>query len=141
MDYTLWLKQAEDRLTYLKQQQEVIAAEIAKLEQGIASFKPLVAEPGAWGGVEVGFTQAVREIIGVHPVYGVTATAIRDEMVNRGVKLEQANPLAAIHQVLARLLDRIEIEELPQPEGKPRYRRMSTIQQIGKHMMDAKKVK
>jgi hypothetical protein len=158
-DYKSWLKQAEDRLAYLHQQRYLIDAEIFQLQRGIASFKPLAEDLEAWRGMDVGFTQAVRDIVSVFPTNGVAATAIRDEMVNRGVKLEQANPLAAIHQTLARLMEKEEIEEIPQATGKPKYRvktaanallrasekaakgQPSGLQGIGVHVLKGKRIK
>jgi hypothetical protein len=105
-DYEAWLKQAQDRLEALYQYKVAIESEISRLEAGIKGFAPLVNQPTLWYGPDVGITDAVSAVLQSQPSRTFTATEIRDELLTRGVSLEQQNPMATIHQVLARLVER-----------------------------------
>jgi hypothetical protein len=101
-DYDSWLDTVRERLETLYQQRAVIDEEIAKLQRGIQGFAPLVgkdvAEPAA------GIAESIRSILREEPHRIYSPTAIRDELLTRGVALKQNNPMAAIHQTLARLV-------------------------------------
>ncbi|PYP83892.1 MAG: hypothetical protein DMG65_23575 [Candidatus Angelobacter sp. Gp1-AA117] len=105
-DYEGWLKTAEERLETLYEQKAAIEEEINKLEEGIRGFAPLVKRSNVWFGPEAGLTDAIRAILKLEPSRCYSATAMRDELLNRGTSLTQKNPMAAIHQTLARLVDR-----------------------------------
>jgi len=104
-DYQSWLKAAEGRLLQLRQQRANIDEEIAMLEAGLKGFAPLVETVSTWEGPDAGLTESIRQIFKENPKFW-SPTEIRDELINRGVKLIQRNPMAAIHQILARLTDK-----------------------------------
>jgi len=97
------MKQAKDRLELLYKQREAINNEIASLEHGIEGFAPLVESvrigPGA------GVTESVRQVLKRERNRVFAATEVRDELLNKGLSLEQKNPMATIHQILARLVN------------------------------------
>ncbi|HTC95965.1 MAG TPA: hypothetical protein VK699_21160 [Terriglobales bacterium] len=105
-DYEAWLKTAQDRLETLYQQKTAIENEISALEHGIKGFAPLVNQPSLWFGPEAGITDAVRAVLKTDPSRIFTATEVRNELVKRGILLRQQNPMATIHQVLARLVSK-----------------------------------
>lgn len=102
-DYKGWLKAAQDRLELLYRQKSAIEDEIEKLERGIEGFAPLAELPPAWAGPNAGITQTIRDILKANPARAFLPTEVRDELLNRGVRLEQDNPMATVHQILARI--------------------------------------
>jgi len=119
-DYTAWLKTAQDRLEFLKAQRAAIDLEISKLEEGIRGFAPLTADMGAWSGPNAGITDAIRQLFRNNPKRLFAHTEIRDELLTRGVHLDQRNPMAAIHQIVRRLHEKGEINHI-QGSGKPGF--------------------
>jgi len=121
-DYEAWLKAAQDRLETLYQQKAAIENEISALEHGIRGFAPLVNQPSLWFGPEAGITDAVRAVLKTDPSRVFTATEVRNELVKRGILLKQQNPMATIHQVLARLVSKGAAEIFTQEPGRNRYK-------------------
>lgn len=108
-DYESWLKQAQDQLDVLYQQRAAIDEEIAALQRGIEGFSPLVkkASPwSAWNADVLGITDAVKLVFTAESHRCFSPTSIRDVLVEKEVKLTQQNPLATIHQIISRLLER-----------------------------------
>jgi hypothetical protein len=106
-DYESWLRQAQDRLESLYQQRAAIDEEIAGLQRGIEGFSPLVKKPAPWEGDTIGITEAVTRVFTDSPNQCFSPTAVRDALLLRAdVKLKQQNPLATIHQIIARLAAR-----------------------------------
>lgn len=101
-NYESWIKEARGRLELLYKQRGAIDDEIANLERGIEGFAPLVKS--VWAGPDAGITVSTRKIFKNAPNRVWSPPAIRDELLARGVKLSQKNPLATIHQILGRLL-------------------------------------
>ncbi len=127
LDYKIWLKTAQDRLEELKETRNEINKEIGKLEAGIKAFSPLIEEgPPQPVGTEMGLTEAIRQIFIESNRSPLAPTGIRDELLRRGFALEQENPLAGIHQILARLVDRHFAEKV-RHQGKTYYRWRGTI--------------
>jgi hypothetical protein len=122
-DYTAWLKTAEDRLSLLKRERAVLDEEIAKLETGLRAFAPLSdgASARAKGSVKENLTEAVRRIFVDCPNTALAPTGIREDLRLRGFVLDQENPLAVIHQILARLKEKKFIEPVDY-QGKTYYR-------------------
>ncbi len=117
-DYDSWIKQAKERLELLYAQKNSIENEITALEQGIEGFLPLTKE--AWLGPTAGITESVVKVLSGDPHRVFSAIEIRSELINKGLSLEQKNPMATIHQVLARLVQRGWLKtEIDQ--GKNRY--------------------
>jgi hypothetical protein len=118
-DYDSWIQQAKERLELLYAQKTSIENEITALEQGIEGFLPLTKE--AWLGPTAGITESVVKVLSGDPHRVFSAVEIRSELLNKGLNLEQKNPMATIHQVLSRLIQRgwlrTEIDK-----GKNRYR-------------------
>lgn len=101
-DYQSWIGQAKARLVQLEQQRTAIDTEISKLKRILGEVTPLTEESTAWEGPDAGITESMRQIFRTDArLWG--ATAIRDELINRGIAMNQQNPMATIHQVLARL--------------------------------------
>jgi hypothetical protein len=121
-DYEGWLKAARGRLETLYKQKEAIESEISKLERAIQGFAPLVKNPSKWFGPETGITDAVRAVLKSDTSRIFTATEIRDQLEMRGVPLRQKNPLATIHQILARLVDSEEAVVSTLEPGRNRYK-------------------
>lgn len=118
-DYQSWIGQAQDRLAQLKQQRTAIDTEIVKLERILGEVAPLTEESTAWAGPDAGITESMRQLFRTDARLW-SPTAVRDELINRGVAMNQQNPMATIHQVLGRL----EKEELIRPvdvAGKTKY--------------------
>ena len=106
-EYESWLKQAQDRLEDLNQQRTAIEEEIAALERGIEGFTPLVKRPVSSDGDTIGITEAVTRVFTDTPNKCFSPTQVRDVLAARGdVRLNQQNPLATIHQIIARLAAR-----------------------------------
>jgi uncharacterized protein (DUF2461 family) len=103
-DYETWIKQARNRLELLYQQREAITNEISCLERGLQGFEPLAK--AAWIGPAAGVTESIRQILSEAPRRFFSPTQIRDELLEKGVRMRQKNPLATIHQVLARLVEK-----------------------------------
>lgn len=118
-DYESWIQQAKDRLEVLYQQREAINEEIANLERGIKGFAPLVKS--LWIGPSTGITDSIRQVFKTDPQRVFSPTEIRNELLKRGVELKQENPMATIHQVLARLREQGDVEPYV-TEGRPRYK-------------------
>ena len=77
---------------------------------------------------EIGFTESIRQIFIESNRSALAPTGIRDELLRRGFLLEQKNPLAAIHQVLARLVERDFAEKITFQGGTYyRWKGMMTI--------------
>jgi hypothetical protein len=121
-DYESWLKTAQDRLEFLYQQKVAIENEITQLEAGIKGFAPLVNQPSLWQGPGVGITDAITNVMKSKPSRLFSATEVRDEIVRLGVSLEQKNPMATIHQVLARLVERGAVTITAHDAGRNRYK-------------------
>jgi len=119
-DYSVWLKQAEDRMAFLRQKRAEIDDEIGKLEDGIAAFDPLRGKTPAL--TATGLTEAIRNIYRVAPGRTIAPTEVRDALLNQGVELAQNNPMATIHQILKRLHTAGDIEPMEGPGMKPGYR-------------------
>lgn len=108
-DYEAWLQQAQDRLEELYRQRDAIESEIADLQRGIEGFTPLVRKFPPWDrhvAESIGITSAVTKVFSDEPGRCYSATQVRDELLKRGVKLDQKNPLATIHQIISRLEER-----------------------------------
>ncbi len=118
-NYESWIKQAKDKLELLYEHKNAIENEIYALERGIEGFLPLAQS--AWLGPTAGITESVVKVLSEDPHRVFAAVEIRNELINKGLSLEQKNPMATIHQVLARLMKKgwlySEIEN-----GKNRYR-------------------
>ena len=122
-DYVAWLKTAEDRLEVLYEQKANIEAEISALEDGIQGFSPLLQRPynKQWLGQDVGITDAVREVFKAEPNRLFAPTEIKQLLLDRGVDLSQKNPMATIHQILARLVQKGTVKISVYENGRNRY--------------------
>ncbi len=118
-DYESWINQARERLELLYEQKDAISNEIAALERGIEGFLPLTKN--AWIGPSAGITESVRKVLSKTPYRVFAPTEIRDQLLAQGVKLEQKNAMATIHQVLSRLV-RSDLVKVDIDNGKNRYR-------------------
>jgi hypothetical protein len=116
LDYHGWLKVAKDRIEVLKAQRTALDAELAALEQSVRAFENLV--DGKWTRIDSGLTDAIRGILSNHKGEPLSALRIRDELLNRGLPLDQKNPMAAIHQILARLVKRGVAKAIPGTDGR-----------------------
>lgn len=106
-DYESWLKQAQERLEALYEHRAQLDREIADLQRGIEGFTPLVKKYPPWDHAESrGITDAVVQVFKDNPGQCYGPTDVRDELLERKVKLTQQNPLATIHQILSRLENR-----------------------------------
>jgi hypothetical protein len=104
-DYESWLAKAQKRLETLYEQKTAVENEISALERGIKGFAPLVNQPALWHGPDTGITDAVKAVLKSDESRMWSPVQVRDELVDRGVALNQKNPLATIYQVLARLVE------------------------------------
>src|SRR5437763_12415811 len=120
-DYEKLVKEAQGRLETLYKHKTSIESEISKLEKAIQGFMPLVKNPAKWLGPKAGITDAIRGIIKSEPRRVYTATEIRDELLIRGMPLKQKNPMATIHQVLARLVESEVVKVSTHEPGRNRY--------------------
>ncbi len=121
-DYQAWLTAAEDRLKELKAQRSELDAEIVTLENGLRALAPLVGGNIFSKGVTgAGITETIRKIFTEAPSSAFAATGIRDDLLARGMILSQENPLAVIHQILARLREKGFVEPV-EHQGKTYYR-------------------
>ncbi len=118
-DYEAWLKTAQERLEVLRRQRDAIESEITLLENGIRGFVPLLNQPTRWD--EAGITDAVRAVFKAHPAKVFSPTAVRDELQTRGIPLTQKNPMAAIHQTLARLVAKGFVRPVENQRGPDHY--------------------
>lgn len=118
-DYEAWIKQARNRLEVLYQQREAITNEISRLECGLEGFEPLAK--AAWIGPAAGVTESIRLILRETPRRLFSPTQIRDELIAKGVRMQQKNPMATIHQVLARLVEK-EMVKVTIRNGTNQYR-------------------
>jgi hypothetical protein len=105
-DYEGWLKTAKERLEELYQQREDVDREITALQRGIEGFSPLVKREVPWRQESVGMTEAVTKVFAENPSQLMTPVQVRDVMRATGIELKQENPLANIHQTIARLIAR-----------------------------------
>jgi hypothetical protein len=101
-----FLKTAQGRLETLYEQKALIEKEIEALKIGTRFFAGFAREPGQWINPGIGITEAITELFKSNPTRCFTAPLIRDELLKRGIPLKQKNPLATIHQVIARLIER-----------------------------------
>lgn len=109
---------------------EAMGQEIVKLERLVESLYPLAVEvtvsgrPPALkveGVADLGLADALREILKQGNSYR-TARGLRDSLEASDYRLEQhSNPLASIHGLLKRFVERGDVEQL-ETEGKTRYR-------------------
>ena len=119
LDYHGWLKLARDRIEALKTQRAAVDAELAALEQSVQAFENLIDAKRTR--IDSGLTDAIRTILSAHGNDPLPAPRIRDELLHRGFPLDQKNPMAAIHQILARLVKRGEAKAIPSADGKTRF--------------------
>ena len=89
-DYETWIKQARNRLELLYQQREAITNEISCLERGLQGFEPLAK--AAWIGPAAGVTESIRQILSEAPRRIFSPTQIRDELLEKGVRMRQKKP-------------------------------------------------
>jgi hypothetical protein len=108
-DYDSWLRAVRDRLEVLYREKVAIEDEISKLERGIEGFVPLAPSASAIRWPAKGVTEATRVVLKGDPNGIFSPTQIRDELLGHGVPLRQKNPMATIHQVLARLVQNGEV--------------------------------
>jgi hypothetical protein len=118
-DYDSWITQARERLKLLYDQKNAIENEISILEKGIEGVLPLTKN--AWLGPTAGLTDSVVKVFSSksHCVFSVTE--VRNELIKKGLSLDQKNPMANIHQVIARLLRKGWLATTID-QGKNRYR-------------------
>ncbi len=136
-DYTAWLTKAEDRLSLLKRQRADLDAEITTLENGIKAFAPLVEEKVfSQGVIGEGLTDIIRRMFADNPTTAFAPTGIRDDLLSRGIILGQTNPLAVIHQILARLKAKDLIEPI-EYQGKTYYRRKDSLSPTARKIVDS----
>jgi hypothetical protein len=109
-DYDGFLKTAHARLETLYEQKGAIEKEINALKNGVLFFAAFAKEPTKWIDPGVGITEAITELFKSSDTRCFTAPLIRDELLKRSIPLKQKNPLATIHQVIARLIQRGLIE-------------------------------
>lgn len=118
-DYDSWITQARERLELLYDQKNALENEISALEKGIEGFLPLTKH--AWLGPTAGMTDSIIKVLSSDPHRVFSAIEIRNQLINKGLSLEQKNPMANIHQILARLTEKGWVK--PHIEaGKNRYR-------------------
>lgn len=120
LDYDGWLKAARDRIEALKSQRVAIDAELAALEQSVSAFETLANSK--WTPPDSGLTEAIRNVLASQSGENLSATQIRDAVSRRGLILNQKNPLAAIHQTLARLVQSGEVEPVSTSTGRTVFR-------------------
>lgn len=119
-DYESWIRQAEERLVLLRQKRAELDDEIQKLEDGITAFDPLRKRTAPPAGANL--TDSIRSIFKGDPACVLTPTEVRDALLNQGIELGQANPMATIHQILKRLNENGEIQKSEGRLMKPGYR-------------------
>jgi hypothetical protein len=121
-DYETFVKEAQDRLEKLYEQKVAIEQEIGALEGAIQGFGPLLQKPYRWLGTDTGITEAITAVFKVDPSRLFSPPEIRDELLRRGVSLEQKNPMATIHQILARLVERGAVMVISTDAGRNHYK-------------------
>jgi hypothetical protein len=82
---------------------------------------PLVNQPALWYGPDAGITGAVRAVLKSDTTRIFTPTEIRDALLKRGVPLTLQNPMASIHQVLSRLVEKGTARISAHEPGRNRY--------------------
>jgi len=93
----------ETDLTRLDIEREEIRKQIEHTKRIIANLAVLCGETQEDFG-SLGFTDACREILSSKHPKGLTATGVRDHLMQRGYNLAPyANPLASIYTILKRL--------------------------------------
>lgn len=117
-------------LAYLKQRKwelqtecSRMLAEIASIDQAIGEYEP-IAEGGwsGWTTPDAGFTDSIRGIFRKNSSNDFSPVELRDRLLGSGMVLAQRNPMAAIHQILSRLVKSAEIRGVRDRDGKMRYR-------------------
>ena len=106
-DLEAWLQQGKDRLEQLYNERERIDREIALLKGALADLQPL--SRGTGSGANPGLIKSMRLLFRSETNRLFSPTEIRDELLKQGLSLRQRNPMAAIHQTLARLLTNKEV--------------------------------
>jgi hypothetical protein len=120
-DYAGFLKKANARMEKLLEQKAEIDKEIGALELAILGFAPMANQPIPWRNPHVGLTETIVAIFKSSPNRIYAPPVVRDELLRRKVPLKQKNPLATIHQILARLADRKVIRPITGPNGRTGY--------------------
>ena len=138
-DYKKLLREKEERLVELLDQQEHLETEIAELKQEIGALAILAGEAKdsrydflARISGDLGLIDAIREVMRSMNGY-LTPKDIRDGLDNIGYNIgEHSNILASIHTTLRRMAQNGEVEE---SNGKKKaYRLLSRQEQMIKRM-------
>jgi hypothetical protein len=121
------LKNALDTAVQLRdelvKQRMTIEKELVQQNRAIAALSEIL---GKSPDMDVGLTDATLLVIRAVSPAGLVPTEIRDELRKMGYDIDSfSNPMASLHQVLIRLEQQGQIEELPavvSPDGKKRFR-------------------
>ncbi|WP_128914917.1 hypothetical protein [Granulicella sibirica] len=111
--YVRALLDSQKELVELEAQRRLLDQRIEHLKTGMRALMNMV-DPGETGELlesasaalgREGFTDTIRSVLREAGMKGLQATEVRDELVRRGLPLqERVNPLASIHSVLRRLV-------------------------------------
>lgn len=117
------LKLAKQRRDELLRKREETDKELAQQNKVVASLSEIL---GRGSSMDVGITEATTVVFSATTGKAFLPTEVRDELRDMGYDIDSfKNPLASLHQVLKRLIDKGVIEEAPKsqcPDGKKRYR-------------------
>jgi hypothetical protein len=113
------LEIAQQRRNELIGLRATIENELAQQSRAIAALAELLGEPTA---NDIGLTGATLLIVRTAKV-PIAPTEVRDELKKIGYDMDGfSNPMASLHQILKRLEEKREIEEVTGSDGKKRYR-------------------
>jgi len=113
--YSAELARLEARLAELDVDREAVRTQIEHTKQIVANLQRLcgVFDPN---NVKVlGFTDAVRAIFRMNRGVKLSATQIRDALIEKGYDLSgYSNPMSSLYTVLDRLIKGVEITRVPE---------------------------
>jgi hypothetical protein len=135
-DYKRLLREKEERLIELLDQQEHLENEIAEVKQEIGALAILAGEAkdGRYDFLarissELGLVDAIREVLRSIRDY-LTPQDVRDGLERMGYNVgEHSNILASIHTTLRRLAQNNEVQE-GSKDGKKAYRLMTPQERL-----------
>jgi len=145
VDFNKMRDEASKELQSLIEKRKAIDRKIVGLEQTIKgldavcgsdtdpaprkfTLDPLPTPPELQGLLGEGLTDAIRMLFRNSGILLLTPTGIRDQLVMYGYPLPLDNPLSAIHAVIRRLQENMEIAEGQSAEGKTGYRWLGQLE-------------
>jgi hypothetical protein len=112
------LESAQTELADLLAKKDEIDSKIAAIQQSIRILEPLygrqftgarprsLVEDLSTDLRNLGITDAIERVLMSRPGVWMAPTIVRDHLVERGFKIAGDNPMASVHTVLKRLVDR-----------------------------------